>query len=67
METCPKAPTLLEGSRMTQRSQLIFDKSYSRSRTEEYKNHSHMLKLKYSEVIFINGCQNLGYMCLNFN
>jgi hypothetical protein len=46
--------------------QLIFDKSDSvRSRTEECKNHSHTLKLKNSEVIFINGCWNLGYMSLN--
>jgi hypothetical protein len=66
METRPKAPTLLEWSRMTPRSQLIFDKSHSvRSRTEEFKNHSHTLKLKNSEVIFMNGCRNLGYMSLN--
>jgi hypothetical protein len=44
-------------SRMTPRSQLIFDKSNSiRSRTEECKNHSHTLKLKISEVIIIKGC-----------
>jgi len=51
---------------MTPRSQLIFDKSDSvRSKTEECKNHSHTLKLKNSEVIFINDCQNFGYMSLN--
>jgi hypothetical protein len=66
METYPKAPTQLEWSRMTPRSQLIFDKSDSvRSRTEEYKNHSHTLKLKNSEVIIMNGCRNFGYMSLN--
>ena len=48
------------------RNQLIFDNSnLVRSRTEECKNHSHTLKLKNSEVIFINHCRNLGYMCLN--
>jgi hypothetical protein len=53
-------------SRMTPQNQLIFDKSDSvRSRTEECKNHSHTLKLKHSEVIFINGSQNFGYMSLN--
>jgi hypothetical protein len=66
LETCLKAPTLLKWSRMTPWSQLIFDKSNSvRSRTEEYKNHSHTLKLKNSEVIFINGSWNFGYMSLN--
>jgi hypothetical protein len=44
-------------SRMTSRSHLTFDKSDSvRSRTKECKNHSHTLKLKNLEVIFINGC-----------
>ena len=66
MKTCPKPPTLLKWSRMTLRSQLIFDKSdLVCSRTEECKNHSHKLKLKTSEVIFTNGCQNFGYMSLN--
>jgi hypothetical protein len=66
METFLKAPTLLEWCRITPRSQLIFDKSDSvRSRTEECKNHFHTLKLKNSEVIFINGFQNFGYMSLN--
>jgi len=65
METCPKAPTILEWSRMTPRSQLIFDKSnLVRSRTEECKNHSHTLKLKISKVIN-NGSWNFGYMSLN--
>jgi hypothetical protein len=58
--------TLLEWSRMMPQSQLIFDKSDSvRSRTEECKIHSHTLKLKNSEVIFINGSWNFGYMSLN--
>ena len=66
MKTCPKALTLLEWNRMTPRSQLIFDKLDSvRSRTEECKNHSHTLKLKKLEVIFINGCWNFGYMSSN--
>jgi hypothetical protein len=66
METGSKAPTLMEWNRMTPRSKLIFYKSDSvRSRTEECKNHFHTLKLKNSEVIFINGCQNLDYMNLN--
>ena len=48
------------------RNKLIFDKSNSiRSRTKEYKNHSCTLKLKNSEVIFINGYWNLGYKYLN--
>jgi len=51
---------------MTPRSQLIFDKSDSiHSRTEEYKNHSHMLKLKNSEVIIIQAAEILAYMSLN--
>jgi co-chaperonin GroES (HSP10) len=53
-------------SRMTQQSQLIFDKSDSVcSRTEEYKNHSHTLKLKNSEVIIIKAAEILAYMSLN--
>jgi len=48
-------------SRMTPRSQLIFDKSdLVRSRTEECNNHSHMLKLKNSEVIIIKAAENFG-------
>jgi hypothetical protein len=51
---------------MMPRSQLIFDKLDSvYLRTEECKNHSHMLKLKNLEVLFINGYRNLGYMSLN--
>jgi len=51
---------------MTPRSQLIFDKSDSvRARTEELKNHSHMLKLKNSEVIIIKDAEVLAYMSLN--
>ena len=42
---------------MTSWSLLIFDESdLVRSRIEKCKNHSHTLKLKKSEVIFINGC-----------
>jgi hypothetical protein len=53
-------------SRMTPRSQLIFDKSDSVcSRTEECKNHSHTLKLKNSEVIIIEATEILAYMSLN--
>jgi hypothetical protein len=53
METCPKAPTLL-------------DKSDSvRPRTKERKNHSHTLKLKNSEVIIIEAAEILAYMSLN--
>jgi len=53
-------------SRMTPRSQLIFDKLDSvRSRTEECKNHSHTLKLKTSEVIIIKAAEILAYMSLN--
>jgi hypothetical protein len=48
---------------MTLQSQAIFDKSdLVRLRTEECENHSHTLKPKNSEVIFINGCRNFGYM-----
>jgi hypothetical protein len=51
---------------MMPRSQLIFDKSDSvRSRTEECKNHFHMLKLKKSEVIIIKAAEFLAYMSLN--
>jgi hypothetical protein len=65
METCPKTTIRLEWSRMTPRSQLIFDKSnLIRSRTEECKNHSHTLKLKISKVIN-NGSRIFGYMSLN--
>ena len=46
----PQGTYTIGMSRMTPRSQLIFDKSDSvRSRTEECKNHSHTLKLKISE------------------
>ena len=46
----PQGTNTIGMSRMTPRSQLIFDKSDSvRSRTEECKNHSHTLKLKSSE------------------
>jgi hypothetical protein len=65
-ENLPQGTNAIGMSRMTSRSQLIFDKSDSvRSRTEECKNHSHALKLKNSEVIIIQGCRNLGYMSLN--
>jgi hypothetical protein len=51
---------------MTSRSQLIFDKSDSVClRTEEWKNHSHTLKLKNSEVIIIKAAEILAYMSLN--
>ena len=66
MKTCPQGTNTIGMSRMMPPSQLIFDKSDSvRSTTEECKNHSHMLKLKNSEVIFIKGCRNFGYMSLN--
>jgi len=46
----PQGTNTIGMSRMTPRSQLIFNKSDSvRSRTEECKNHSHTLKLKNSE------------------
>ena len=62
----PHGTNTIGMSRMTPRSQLIFDKLDSvPSKTKEYKNHSHTLKLKNLEVIFIIGCQNLGYMSLN--
>ena len=45
-------------SRMTPRSQIIFDKSdLVRSRTEECKNHSHTLKLKNPEVLIIKAAE----------
>jgi hypothetical protein len=51
---------------MTPRSQLIFDESdLVCSRTEECKNHSHMLKPKNSEVIIIKAAEILAYMSLN--
>jgi hypothetical protein len=51
---------------MTPQNQLIFDKSDSvRSQTEEYKDHSHTLKLKNSEVIIIKIAEILAYMSLN--
>ena len=66
MKTCSKEITLLEWSRIMPQSQLIFDKSdLIRSRTEECKNHSHMLKLKNSEVIIIKDAEILAYMSLN--
>jgi hypothetical protein len=62
----PQDTNTIGMSRMTSWSHLTFDKSDSvRSRTKECKNHSHTLKLKNLEVIFINGCWNLGYMSLN--
>jgi hypothetical protein len=68
MKNLSKAPILLKWCRMTPQSQLIFDKSDSvHSKTFESKNHSHMLKLKNSEVIFINCYWNLGYMSLNYS
>jgi hypothetical protein len=61
METIPKAPTLLEWSRMTPRSRLIFDKSNSvHSRIEEWKNHSHPLKI----LVALGNSQNkLSHPC----
>jgi len=65
-ENLPQGTNIIGMSRMMPRSQSIFDKSASvRSRIEECNNHSHTLKLKNSEVIFINGCWNSGYMSLN--
>jgi len=62
----PQGTNTIGLSIMTPRSQLIFDKSDSvRSRTEERKNHSHMLKLKNSEVIIIKAAEILAYMSLN--
>ena len=55
-ENLPQGTNTIGMSRMAPRSQLIFDKSDSvRSRTEEWKNHSHTLKLKNSEVIISKG------------
>ena len=52
MKICPKVPTLLEWSRMTPQSQLIFNKSDSvRSRTEEYKNLLHIKTKKFRSII----------------
>jgi len=62
----PQGTNTIGLSRMTPRSQLIFDKSDSVcSRTEECKNHSHTLKLKNSEVIIIQAAEILAYMSLN--
>jgi hypothetical protein len=62
----PQGTNTIGMSRMTPQRQLIFDKSDSvHLRTEECKNHSHTLKVKNSEVIFIKGCRNFGYMSLN--
>jgi len=62
----PQGTNTIGLSRMTPRSQLIFDKSDSvRSKTEECKNNSHTLKLKNSEVIIIKAAQILAYMSLN--
>ena len=62
----PQGTNTIGMSRMTPRSQLIFDKSDSvRSRTEECKNHSHTLKLKNSEVIIIKAAEIVAYMSLN--
>jgi hypothetical protein len=45
---------------------IIFDKSNPvRSKTKDCKNHSHTLKLKNSEILFLNSWWNLGYMSLN--
>ena len=62
----PQGTNTIGLSRMTPRSQLIFDKSDSvRSRIEECKNHFHTLKLKNSEVIIIQAAEILAYMSLN--
>ena len=62
----PQGTNTIGLSRMTPRSQLIFDKSDSvRSRTKECKNHSHTLKLKNSEVIIIKTAEILAYISLN--
>jgi len=54
----PQGTNTIGLSRMTPWSQLIFDKSNSvHSRTEECKNHSHMLKLKISEVIIFKAAE----------
>ena len=60
METLSQGTNTIGMSRITPRSQLIFDKSDSvRSRTEECKNHSHTLKLKNLEVIIIKAAKLL--------
>ena len=57
----PQGTNTIGMSRMTSRSQLIFDKSDSvRSRTEECKNHSHTLKLNTFRVIFIKAAEILA-------
>ena len=62
----PQSTNAIGLSKMTPRSQLIFDKSDSvRSRIEECKNHCHTLKLKHSEVIIIKAAKILAYMSLN--
>jgi len=62
----PQGTNTIGLSRMTSRSQLIFNKSDSvRSRTEERKNHSRTLKLKNSEVIIIKVAEILANMSLN--
>jgi hypothetical protein len=66
METCRKAPALLESNRMMSRSQLIFDKSDSvRSRTKEYKNLSHTLNWKVQKYYSSKVLKFKLYMCLN--
>jgi len=61
-ENLPQGTNTIGLSRIMPQSQFIFDKSDSvRSRIEECKNHSHMLKLKDSEVIIIKATE----MCLN--
>jgi hypothetical protein len=65
METCPKGTNTIGLSRMTPRSQLIFDKSYSVClRTEERKNHSHVKTKKFRRII-IKAAEILAYMSLN--
>ena len=62
----PQGTNTIGLSTMTPRNQLIFNKLDSlRSRTEEWKNHSHTLKLKNSEVIIIKAAEILAYMSLN--
>jgi hypothetical protein len=54
----PQGSNTIGLSRMTSRSQLIFDKSDSiRSRTEEYKNHSHV-KTKKFRSNYHQSCRN---------
>jgi hypothetical protein len=65
METCLKAPTLLDWVEWRHEAK-IFDKSdLVHLRAEECKNHSHTLKLKNSEVIIIKAVKILAYMSLN--